>query len=63
MSIIDKIWISPKELELIFGISCSTQAKMRIYKKIPFSKLGRFVRYDQRKINELFEQHEISSIN
>jgi predicted DNA-binding transcriptional regulator AlpA len=55
-----KRWLSPEELESEFGISMSTQAKMRMSGKIPFSKIGGFVRYDRRKIDKWFEKHEIS---
>lgn len=54
-----KEWLSPKELELEFGIKISTQNKMRMAKKLPYSKLGKFVRYSRTKINQMFTDAEV----
>lgn len=55
-----KRWFTPKELEEEYGISQSTQAKYRMQKKIPFSKIGsKFIRYDSQKIEKWLENHEI----
>lgn len=55
-----KRWFTPKELEEEYGISQSTQAKYRMQKKIPFSKIGsKFIRYDYQKIEKWLENHEI----
>ena len=55
-----KRWLSPTDFEKEFDISKSTQAKLRMQKKIPYSKVGRFIRYDREKIDKWFEDHTIS---
>lgn len=55
-----KRWLTSKELEEEYGISQSTQAKYRMQKKIPFSKIGsKFIRYNSQKIDKWLEDHEI----
>ncbi len=53
----EKRWLSPDEFEEEFGMSKSTQAKYRMDRKLPYVKFGGFVKYDRKKINELFEAH------
>lgn len=56
----DKKWFSPDEFFEEFGISKSTQAKYRMKKKIPYSKIGsRYIRYDRSKIDAWLESHEV----
>ena len=55
-----KEWLSPLELEEEFGIKRSTQNKMRMKKIIPYSKLGKFVRYSRIKINQMLEDAEVA---
>ena len=53
-------WLTPKDLELEFGILRQTQAKLRVEGRLPYSKLGtKIVRYDRLKINELFEDNAV----
>ncbi len=59
--IIQKEWLTPKELEIEFGIKVSTQNKMRMAKKLPYSKIGKFVKYSRTKINKMFEDAEVVS--
>ncbi len=54
-----KEWLSPLELEEEFGIKVSTQNKMRMKKIIPYSKLGKFVKYSRTKINQMFEDAKV----
>jgi len=51
-----KEWLSPRDLENEFGIKISTQNKMRMAKKIPYSKFGKKVFYSRSKINTLLEE-------
>ena len=60
-NIVKKEWLSPHDLEEEFGIKISTQNKMRMAKKIPYSKVGKFVRYSRTKINKMFEDAEVSA--
>jgi hypothetical protein len=53
-------WLTPESLEKEYGIKESTQAKMRMDKRIPFSKIGaKFIRYDRLKIDVWLEDHEV----
>jgi len=52
-------WLSPKDFYNDFGVSESTQSKMRTAGKLPYSKLGKFVRYNRARINELLENAEV----
>ncbi len=56
-----KEWLSPKDLEAEYDIKISTQNKMRMAKKLPYSKIGKFVRYSRTKINQMFEDAEVVS--
>lgn len=48
----NKKFLNPKELKKIYGFSIDNQAKMRSDRKIPFCKIGRYIRYDISKIDE-----------
>lgn len=56
-----KRWLSPEDLELEYGFSKSTQAKMRMANNsssIPFSKIGgKYIRYDRVAIDRWLENH------
>jgi hypothetical protein len=52
---VKKEWLSTIDLEKEFGISISSQNKMRMAKKIPYSKFGKKVFYSRSKINALLE--------
>lgn len=54
-----KEWLSPLELEEEFGIKVSTQNKLRMAKKIPYSKFGKFVKYSRSKINQMLKDAEV----
>ena len=54
-----KEWLSPQDLQDEFDIKISTQNKMRMAKKLPYSKIGKFVRYSRTKINKLLEDAEV----
>jgi len=47
-----KRWLDPKELASEYGFSTSNQDKLRMNNKIPFSKIGRYVRYDRIEIDK-----------
>lgn len=55
-----KRWLNPDELFYELGISKSWQAKLRMQKKIPFSKIGnKFIRYDRLEINKWLENNKM----
>ncbi len=56
---VKKEWLTPLDLEEEFGIKISTQNKMRMAKKLPYSKVGKFVRYNRTKINQMFTDAEV----
>ncbi len=56
---IQRDWLSPVNLEAEYGIKISTQNKLRMQKKLPYSKIGKFVRYSRTKINKMFEDAEV----
>ena len=56
---VKKEWLSPLDLEEEFGIKISTQNKMRMAKKLPYSKIGKFVRYSRTKINQMFTDAKV----
>ena len=56
----DKEWLDPDELETEYKISKSTQAKYRMAKKIPFSKIGsRYIRYNRNEIHKWLHSHKV----
>lgn len=58
-----KRWLDPEEFAELYGISTSTQAKMRMSSsssKIPFSKVGgKFIRYDRYAIDKWLVEHQV----
>ena len=58
-----KKFLSPQELKELFGFGLDWQAKARTDRKIPFLKIGRFVRYDREEIEKWMLKHKVSTIN
>ena len=59
---LEKRWLSPSELEVEYGFSKSTQAKMRMATNsstLPFSKIGKYIRYDRYEIDKWLEEHQV----
>ena len=56
----NKRWIDTNEFYYKYGISKSSQAKLRMRGLISFSKIGGFVRYDVNEIDEWFEDHKVN---
>ena len=54
-----KQWLNPRELEQEYGFSLSTQAKYRMDRKIPFSKIGKYIRYSREDINEWLNSNRV----
>lgn len=55
-------WLTPDGLEEEYGFRKSTQAKMRMASNsstIPFSKIGRYIRYDRIAIDRWLEDHKV----
>lgn len=55
-------WMSPEILAKEYSFSKSTQAKMRMASNsstIPFSKIGKYIRYDRVAIDKWLEDHKV----
>ena len=57
----DKRWLSIEDVVPQFGLSISTQQRMRQDGTLPYSKIGRVIRYDRLKIDAMFEAHEVTA--
>jgi len=60
-----KRWLSPAELEAEYKFSRSKQAKMRMASSssnIPFSKIGKYIRYDRYAIDKWLEAHQVQGV-
>ena len=54
-----KRWLSPNDLLEEFGFSLNNQAKLRTKRKIPFSKMGNYIKYDRLEIDKWFENNKV----
>lgn len=54
-----KRWLDPKDLFKEYGFSINNQAIMRMEKRIPFSKIGKYIRYDRIEIDKWIENHTV----
>ena len=53
-----KEWLTPKEVSKEFGFSVSTTAKWRMdNKNLPFSKMGKYIRYRKSDIEKFIESN------
>lgn len=54
------VWLSPKDLFEQFGIALPTQAKYRMEKKIPYSKIGNKIFY---KLSDIHYWIDTAKVN
>ncbi len=57
-----KRWIDTHEMESEFGFSRSFQSKARMASNsstLPYSKIGKFIRYDRLEIDKWLENHQV----
>lgn len=57
-----KRWLNPSELETEYGFSKSWQGKARMSgsrSNLPFSKIGKFVKYDRFTIDKWLKLHQV----
>ncbi len=52
-------WMNPDKLQQDYFISKSTQAKLRMNKQIPFSKIGSMIFYSRVEINQWLSDHKV----
>jgi len=45
-------WITPKQLEKELGITITTQNRLRSDRQIPFTKVGKYIKYNKQVIND-----------
>ena len=57
-----KRWLTPNELFREYGFSESTQAMYRMDRKIPFSRIGKYIRYDRDEIDKWLEDNAVEVI-
>ena len=58
-------WLDPNGLEAEYGFSKSSQAKMRMLSNsstIPFSKIGKYIRYDRHLIDTWLSSHQVQGV-
>jgi len=61
-AITPKRWLSPTDLSNEYGFSKSMQSKLRMKKKIPFSKVGNKILYCRFAIDNWIEDNRIDVI-
>ena len=59
MDTFQKQWLTPDDLQQEFAFSKSRQAKLRMERKIPFSKIGSYIRYSRHDINQWLEEAKV----
>ena len=52
-------WLTPAQMELEYFFSKSRQAMLRMEKKIPYSKIGSYIRYSREAINKWLEDASV----
>ena len=55
-----KEFLSPEEVERLYGFKKSTQAKWRMQGLIPYRKIGRFIRYNHTELKEWLDKGAIA---
>lgn len=60
---IQKDWLNPSEVHIEFGISISTLAKWRMQNKfLPFSKIGKYIKYKRADIEAFLNSNVIDVV-
>ena len=52
-------WLTIEDVEREYGFNRNTQNRMRRLKLIPFSKIGKQVRYDRLELDKLLEDNKV----
>jgi predicted DNA-binding transcriptional regulator AlpA len=60
---VKKEWLTPEELQEEYGISIHAQNRMRMERRIPYSKIGKFIRYKRSDIEKWLEDHKIEMVS
>lgn len=59
MEQLQTLWLTPIQLEDEYFFSRSRQSRLRVEKKIPFSKIGSYIRYNREAINQWLEDARV----
>ena len=57
-----KRWLNPKDLLNEYGFGLDSQAKMRMNRKIPYSKIGKKVLYCRFAIDSWIEDNRVDTV-
>ena len=60
MDTLDKDWWTPTDMEETLDFSKSRQARLRMERKIPYVKIGAYVRYSKKAIYEWLENAKVA---
>lgn len=52
-------YLDPKHLEYYYHIKVDSQKNLRKQGKLPYSKMGSYIRYKKSEINALFESFKV----
>ena len=58
----EKRYLSIKELAIYLGVAVGTLYSWVCYRKIPFSKVGRLVKFDKLRIDEWIKERTVAEI-
>ena len=57
-----KQWLTPEDVKKEFGLSIPTQHRFRKNKGMPFSKIGRAVRFNRQELDKWFLANQIGGV-
>ncbi len=57
--IVQPKWLDPKSLEKEYGFSVNRQARLRADKIIPYHKVGSYIRYARKDIDQWISIHKV----
>jgi len=55
----EKRWLNSAELSTVYDISISTQCRWRDKGILPYSKIGKVIRYDREAVDRMFDKHTV----
>ena len=53
-----KRWLTIQDVEIEYGFNRNTQNRLRRLKQIPFSKVGKKIRYDRLELDKWLEDNK-----
>jgi excisionase family DNA binding protein len=58
-----KKYITPNEVFLLYGFSRDNQARLRMERKIPYHKMGRYVRYNRDELDNWIKNNKVEMVS